>query len=132
MVSDFFTRLFLESGIGLCLDHLLEKSRINRPNDINEKLSGRPLLGREFVVHVLLDLRIVLDLLYQVVHAKLIVERQCDSIDLVVLEAELVTSENLTDELTVDLVILVKVALAKRKKVNMMDDHTYHWTVRYW
>ena len=39
VVSNLFTLLLLEPGIGLGLDHLLEKSRINSPDDIDEELS---------------------------------------------------------------------------------------------
>ena len=87
VVSDLFALLLLESGIGLGLNHLLEKSWINRPNDINEELSGWPLRCCELVVHVLLYLQIILDLLNQVVHAELIVEWQGNSNDLVIFEA---------------------------------------------
>ena len=117
VVSNFFALLLLESGIGLGLDHLLEKSRINRPDDINEKLSGWPLRGGELVVHILLHLRIILDLLDQVIHAEFIVEWQGDSNDLVIFEALLVTAEDLTDELTVDLVVLVQVTFTLKKAI---------------
>ena len=58
-------------------------------------------------MHVSLDLFIIFDLVYQVFHRELLVVGQFDVVVLVVLEARLLAAPQLSDELVVDLVVLV-------------------------
>ena len=58
-------------------------------------------------------LGIILDLLDEVVHGKLTVERQCYVTDFVALKTRLFTFKQLTDELAVHVLIRIQVALTK-------------------
>ena len=60
-------------------------------------------------MHVSLDFGIILDLFNQVFHAKLTIEGQGDSVDIIILEAGLVTAPKLSDELAVNFVVFVQV-----------------------
>ena len=56
---------------------------------------------------------IVLDLLDEVVHSKLTVERQCYMTDFVGLKTRLFAFNQLTDELAVHVLVCVQIALTK-------------------
>ena len=62
---------------------------------------------------VSLHLRIVLDLLDEVVHGKLTVERQCYVADFVGLKTRLFTFKQLTDELAVHVLVCIQIELTK-------------------
>ena len=107
VVADLLAGLMLEPRLGLRGDHFLEVAWVDRPNDVEKELAGRPLRGGELVVHVLLDLWIVFDLVDQVLRLELRIVGQLDVVVLVVLEALLLAAPQLADEHAVDLLVRV-------------------------
>ena len=117
MVTYLIAGLLLKSGISLKLYKMLKKTRINSTNDVNEKLSGRPLLGVKLVGHIPFDRRIIFHLFDEVLHVELVVVRKRYSIDLIVLEAGLLITKQLADEQTVHNVVFVHVTLAIKQQL---------------
>ena len=111
MLPYLITCLVIEACLSLRLDHLLEEAGVDSANDVDEVLTRRSLLGGELVVQIAFDLRIVLHLLDESIHVKFTVVRQLDSVDRVVLEVRLLAPQKLTNELTVDILIVVEVTL---------------------
>ena len=117
VIADLLAGLLLESLVSLRLDQLLEEAGVDGADDVDQELPGWLLLGVELVEHVFPNFDVVLDLLDQVVHAELAVEWQRHPVDLVALEACLLTSEQLADEQAVDIVVLVEIAFTKNQMV---------------
>ena len=86
VVSYLLACLFLKPLVCLRLNHLLEETRVNSSNDVDQKLSGGSLLCIKVIMKVPLDIIVILGLFDKVIHAQLTVEGEYNSVDLVVLE----------------------------------------------
>ena len=120
MVTNFFRYLSFKSCIRLSFYYFFEISRINSSNDVDEELSSRAFFIHEVVMEVLFDFLIVHDLCYDGVHAELTVEWKNHIVDFSILETRLFATKELTNELAVDILVFVEVALTTIKVSEVM------------
>ena len=91
MITYLIRRLLLESSMCLRFDDLLEEARVDCADDIDQELSRGLFRVNEVIMKVALDLIIILDLLDQIIHLELTIERQSNLSNLIILETCLFT-----------------------------------------
>ena len=112
MIAYFCFSILLESSTSLCIYDFLEVAWVDRTDDVDKKLPRRSLLRFKIIVQVLLDIIVILDFINQLVHTQLSIKWYCDSVDILALEACFITAQELTNELAVDIIVLVEMAFA--------------------
>ena len=113
VIPNFLASLVLKPFISLRLNHFFEEAWVNRGYDVDEELTRGPFLSLKLVMQVTLDLVVFLDLLNQVIHAQFTIEWKHDIIDLVTLEASLLTTQELANEQAINIIVLVQIAFTK-------------------